>query len=96
VGEAVGHRVALGLLLQRVVADRRGGAQRLLHVAGLEDAAGRVGVLGPHAGQAVGLQLEAHRQLVGLRSPARWRAACTFSEMPSRFCTWWPTSWAIT
>ena len=30
------------------------------------------------------------------RSDTRVRACCTLSEMPSRFCTWWPISCAIT
>ena len=37
VGEAVGHHVALRLPLQRVVADRGGGAQRGFDVAGLDE-----------------------------------------------------------
>ena len=36
VREAIGHHAAGGHLLQPVVADRRGGAQRLLHVARIE------------------------------------------------------------
>ena len=37
VRERVGHDVALGSLLQAVVADRRGGAQRRLEVALFEE-----------------------------------------------------------
>ena len=50
---------SLGLLLDAVVADRRRRGQALLEVAALEDAA-VVGRAGPDAGEAVGLQLEAH------------------------------------
>ena len=85
-----------GLLLDAVVADRRGRGQALLDVARLEVAAG-VDRVRPDAGVAVGLELEAHRQLVrlGLRAGACWRCR-TSSLVPSRFCTWWPISWAIT
>jgi hypothetical protein len=49
------------VLLQGVVADRGGGGQGLLDVAVLEQVAALGGV-GPHAGVAVGLQLEADGQ----------------------------------
>src|SRR5690606_16405524 len=48
-------------LLQAVVADRRRRRHRLLDVARLEQAAA-LRVARPHAGEAVGLQLEPHRQ----------------------------------
>src|SRR5574337_1699391 len=67
VGEGFGHHHALTLALQRVVADARGGVQALLHVARLEPVARLVRMVRPHTGQAVGLQLEPHRQRVGLR-----------------------------
>ena len=54
--------------LEAVVADGRGGPQALLEVARLEHAPLAGGVVAPHAGEAVGLQLQAHRQLVGLAS----------------------------
>ena len=66
VGERVGHDPALALALDSVVADGRGGIEPLLDVALLEDLAGPVCVVCPDAGQAVRLELHAHRQLVGL------------------------------
>src|SRR5687767_2864718 len=71
-GGAVGPRVGVhatgGALLDPVVADGAGSVERLLDVLLVELldqhlAAGVLrlgGVLGPHAGVAVGLQLEAH------------------------------------
>ena len=69
-GEAVGHDIALRALLQRVVADLVGGVERLLDVARLEQTL-LVGVIGPDTGEAVGLQLDAHRKLVGIGLPHR-------------------------
>ena len=54
---------AAGLLLEAVVADGGGRPQALLEVALLEHAP-LVGGVRPHAGEAVGLQLLAYRQLV--------------------------------
>ena len=51
--------------LDAVVADRRGGGQPLLEVALLEQPALERRVR-PHAGEAVGLQLDPHRQRVAL------------------------------
>src|SRR5829696_2574973 len=67
-GEAVRHDPALRLALQAVVADRRGGGQRLLDVAVVDHlaATGGVGAVGPDAGKAVGLQLDPHRQGIGV------------------------------
>ena len=53
-----------GLLLDAVVADRSRGVQRLADLAGLELIA-LLGVVGPRAGEAVRLQLEGDRVLVG-------------------------------
>jgi len=63
---------ALRLLLQAVVADGRRGVERLGDVARIE-LIHRAGVVSPHAGIAVGLQLHAHRNavLLGLRTRAR-------------------------
>ncbi len=66
VGERFGHHDALRLSLQRVVADARGGIQPFLDVAGLQPGLGLLRVVGPYAGQAVGLQFQAHRQRVHL------------------------------
>src|SRR5580700_7005598 len=60
VGEGVGHDVALHLFLQAVVADRGRGLQRLVDVAGFEEVVLALGAVGPDAGEAVGLQLDAH------------------------------------
>src|SRR5262245_57387017 len=66
VGERLGLDVALGLALQPVVADGGGRAQPLLHVSGLEEVLVLVGVVRPHPGQAVRLELQPHRVAVGL------------------------------
>ena len=50
----------------------------------------------PDAGEAVGLQLEPDRELVGLRPAALLRPSRTCASVPSRFWTWWPISWAMT
>jgi hypothetical protein len=56
--------------LQAVVADRRRGVERLGDIARIE-LVHRAGVVSPHAGIAVGLELHAHRDavLLGLRAP---------------------------
>ena len=56
---------AARLLLQPVIADGRRCGETFFDIAALEDMAGAVGVIGPHAGKAVGLQLKANRQPVG-------------------------------
>src|SRR5580700_2310902 len=66
VGEGVGHDVALHLFLQPVVADRGRGLQGLVDVAGVEEIVLLLGAVRPHAGEAVGLQLDAHLELVRL------------------------------
>ncbi len=63
--------MALRLALQGVVADRAGGAQGAFDIALLDDAACAVGMMGPDAGIAVGLEFHAYRDGVGLR----WRHA---------------------
>src|SRR6185369_9725142 len=70
-GEAVGDDVTLALLLQAVVADGRSGIQCLVDVAGLDDLALLVGVIGPDAGKAIGLQLDANGDSVGATLAAR-------------------------
>src|SRR5690606_3364790 len=62
VGEALRRDAALGLFLQAIVADRRGRRQRRFEVALLEDLAAAVRMMRPDAGEAVGLQLHAHRE----------------------------------
>ncbi len=76
VGERVRYHVALRPALQRVVADRRGGAQRSLDVARVNErrlalrAQGRVLAVSPDAGEAVGLQLDLDLDLVGVGTAA--------------------------
>jgi hypothetical protein len=65
-GEGIRHHFAAGLPLQGVVADGGGGVQGRFHVAVFNDVARAVGVVGPDAGEAVGLQLQPHRQGVAL------------------------------
>src|SRR4029450_9911229 len=67
VREAVGDNGALCLFLQRVVADRLGGAHAFLDAAGLEDRALSIaGIGGPDSGIAIGLQLTPPLDLVSL------------------------------
>ena len=66
VGERVGHHRARGAPHHLVVADLCRRVQAGLDVAAIEPAAGLLRVMRPHARIAVGLQLEPHRQLVGL------------------------------
>src|SRR5215469_369584 len=67
VRERIRHHIPLGSSLQRVIADRARGAQRGLDITLLEDVLGLIGMIRPYAREAVGLQLELHRQLVRLR-----------------------------
>ena len=67
VGEAVGDRIALNLLLNVVVADGAGCVEGFFQVSGLKDALGSLCVVCPHAGVVVGLQLKTHRKVVVLR-----------------------------
>ena len=64
--ERVRHDVALGLALQAVVADGSRRTERLLDVPGLQDAAHALGVMGPEARVAVGLEFQPDGELVGL------------------------------
>src|SRR5690606_12058427 len=61
-GEAVRYHLATAALLQAVVADGGGGLQGFLQIARLQQLAVAVRGVAPDAGQAVGLQLLAHRQ----------------------------------
>ena len=54
------HHAALRLLLQGVVADGGRRAQAFLDVARLQTLLHGVGAVGPHAGEAIGLQFHAH------------------------------------
>src|SRR5215472_15995433 len=64
VGEGVRYHIALHLFLQTIIADRRGRLERLFDVAGIEELVFLLSAIGPHAGEANGLQLDAHLQLV--------------------------------
>ncbi len=65
-GEAFRYHAALGGALKPVVADRGGGVQPFLDVALFQDVARVLRLVRPDAGQAVGLQLDAHLQRVAL------------------------------
>src|SRR6266542_4678973 len=73
VRERVGKHMARRHALNAVVADCARRAQPLFEVprfhldAAAGRAAGRVGLVRPHAGKAVRLQLETHREIVALR-----------------------------
>jgi hypothetical protein len=92
VGERVGHDVALSLLLQRVVADRVGGGEGFFDVAGFQDVFHPLRVIGPDAGEVVGLEFQSHGEAVVLRVADAAVALWTLSLRPNWFCTWWPTS----
>src|SRR5688572_1908085 len=66
VGEGVRRDVAARLLLETVIADGARGLEGLLDVALLEDLELPLRVMGPDAGEEVGLELEPHRELVVL------------------------------
>ena len=66
-GEGVGHDIALRLLLQAVVADRRSSLQSLIDIAWIEEVMLLLSTVRPHAGKAIRLQLDAHLELVHLR-----------------------------
>src|SRR5262249_61261687 len=66
VGERLRHDTPGRLALEAVVANRGGGVQAFLDVAGLEDLARALGVGGPDACEAVGLKLHAHLERVAL------------------------------
>src|SRR5581483_602988 len=62
VRERIGHGVAARLLLQRVVANLRGGIERGFDVAFLQPMKLRLRAVAPDAGETVGLEFDAHRQ----------------------------------
>ena len=83
-GERVGNRSPTCLPLDPVVADRGRRVEALFHVAGFEDLAGAVGVMGPDASEAVGLQPWRTDSALASRSVTRDRTDRTLSEIPSR------------
>lgn len=89
--------MARGAFLQGVVADHRGGVQRLLDVAALQLAEFLVAEIGPDARIAIGLKLQPDGQAIGFNLRAGGLAgAVDLGIVPSAFCTWWATSCAIT
>ena len=62
----VRHHIALRLFLQPVVADGGCGLQRLIDVARIEEIVLLLGVVGPHPGETVRLQFDAHLNLIGV------------------------------
>src|SRR6185437_5402376 len=64
VRERIRHDIALRLLLQTVIADRGRRLQRRLHVARLDRFPALVGMKGPDAGIAIGLQFDANLNAV--------------------------------
>src|SRR3954463_9806182 len=69
-GKAIGHHPALRTPLQCVVANRRGGPQRGLDIAGLQQMPAFIGLVCPDSGEAVGLQLDANLNGICLRRTA--------------------------
>src|SRR5690606_7492296 len=63
--EGVGHHIASSAFLQRIVANGVGGVQAFFDIARFQGAALGVGMVGPFAGPAVGLQFHAIGHLVG-------------------------------
>ena len=80
-------------LLDPVVADGLGRADRFLDVAGFEVGGLRVG---PDTGEAVRLELLADGQVVLAELGSCCASSWTRCEMPSALWTWWPNSWATT
>src|SRR4051794_21883206 len=67
VRKRVRDRVALRLLLQAVIADRGRCAHSGFDIARLDGLPSLVGLRGPDAGEAVGLQLDFHLEMIGVR-----------------------------
>ena len=65
-GERIRRDVSQGAPLQAVVADSTRGIECFFNVTLLEDLTRPVGVIGPHAGQAVGLKFKHNRKTVAL------------------------------
>src|SRR5262249_4172993 len=70
-GESVGHDIALRFSLQAVVADGGRGLQRLIDVARIEEVVLSLRAVRPDAGEAIGLQFDAHLQRVAVRLAGR-------------------------
>ncbi len=84
--ERIRHHASLRLALQPVVADRGCDADRAFDIARIDEVLLALGVIGPHAGQAIGLQFDPHLDVVGLRLAARGLLQLLArGRMPSRF-----------
>src|SRR5690606_8937326 len=79
--EGLGHGEALHALLQRIVADLLGGIERFLDIAIVEQV-GLPGIIGPDAGIAVGLQLDADGIGIGLFLAHGGPALVEFGQHP--------------
>ena len=71
--EGVGHDIATGLFLQPVVADGKSGVERRFNVSCLQVMKLFLRVVGPDAGQEIGLQFKTNRRpiLIGVAN-VRW------------------------
>ncbi len=69
-GKRIRHHPAAGLTLQAVVADGGCDRQRALDVTGLEEVHLALRMIGPDAAKAIGLQFDAHLDVVRLRLAA--------------------------
>ena len=69
-GEGIRHDDAARLLLQAIIAHRARGVHRRLDIALLDDVLHAIGVMRPHARQAIGLQLDPHRYRISAAAVA--------------------------
>lgn len=60
-GEGLRADITTRLFLQAVIAYGRGRSEAFFNVPALKDVARAIGVVGPHAGKAIGLQFKSHR-----------------------------------
>ena len=62
----IGHRKTLRRLLQTIVANRLRGRDCRFDVARLQELIFALGIGGPYAGEAIGHELDPHRQIIRL------------------------------
>ena len=67
VGEGIRDDIPARLLLQPVIADSIGGAQRCFQIPRIENVFHLLGMIAPVSCQKIGLELETHRELVVVR-----------------------------
>ena len=65
-GKGFGCDIPPRLFLQAIVTDSACRVQRLLYIPAFEQLPGSVGIVGPDAGQTIGLQFQFYRQRIGL------------------------------